>query len=72
MLAFAGGIYAIQTTSVANAMFLFAAAPFLAAFLGWIILREQVRHATWLAMIIALAGIVVMVVDGISAGRMAR
>ena len=71
VLAFSGGIYAIQTTSVANAMFLFAAAPFLAALLGWIILRESVRHATWVAMLVAIAGIVVMVVDGISAGRMA-
>ncbi len=71
VLAFSGGIYAIQTTSVANAMFLFAAAPFLAALLGWIILRENVRHATWVAMLVAIAGILVMVVDGISAGRMA-
>ncbi len=71
VLAFAGGIYAIQTTSVANAMFLFAAAPFLAAFLGWIILRESVRRATWIAMAFALIGILVMVVNGISAGRVA-
>ncbi len=71
VLAFAGGIYAIQTTSVANAMFLFAAAPFLAAFLGWVILRESVRRATWVAMAFAFAGILVMVVNGISAGRMA-
>lgn len=71
VMAFAGGIYAIQTTSVANAMFLFAAAPFLAAFFGWIVLRESVRRATWIAMIVALVGILVMVVNGISAGRMA-
>jgi drug/metabolite transporter (DMT)-like permease len=70
VIAFAGGIYAIQTTTVANAMFLFAAAPFLAAVLGWIILRESVRKATWVAMIFALIGIAVMVVNGISAGRM--
>jgi len=70
VVAFAGGIYAIQTTSVANAMFLFASAPFLAALLGWIILRESVRRATWIAMIIALVGIAVMVVNGISAGRL--
>jgi drug/metabolite transporter (DMT)-like permease len=70
VIAFAGGIYAIQTTSVANAMFLFASAPFLAAFLGWIILRESVRKATWIAMIIALVGIAVMVINGISAGRL--
>jgi len=70
VVAFAGGIYAIQTTSVANAMFLFASAPFLAALLGWIILRESVRRATWIAMIIALVGIAVMVVNGVTAGRL--
>ncbi len=70
VVAFAGGIFAIQTTSVANAMFLFAAAPFLAALLGWIILRENVRRATWVAMIIALVGILIMVVNGISVGRL--
>ena len=41
--AYSGGIYAIQNTSVANAMLLFATAPFMAAILGWIILLEQVR-----------------------------
>ena len=71
VFAFAGGIYAIQTTTVANAMFLFASAPFLAAVLGWIILREQVRKATWLAMIFACLGIAVMVIDGISVGQAA-
>lgn len=70
VVAFAGGIYAIQTTSVANAMFLFAAAPFLAAFFGWIILRENVRRATWAAMTVAVIGIAIMVLNGISLGRM--
>ena len=69
VFAFAGGIYAIQTTTVANAMFLFASAPFLAAVFGWIILREDVRKATWVAIIFALIGIVIMVIDGISAGQ---
>lgn len=71
VFAFAGGIYAIQSTSVANAMFLFASAPFLAAVAGWIVLRERVRRATWIAMIFAIVGIVVMVVHGFAAGRMA-
>jgi len=69
VFAFAGGIYAIQTTTVANAMFLFASAPFLAAVFGWIILREDVRKATWIAIIFASIGIVIMVIDGISAGQ---
>lgn len=70
VFAFAGGIYAIQTTTVANAMFLFASAPFLAAVFGWIILREDVRRATWVAMIFASIGIAIMVIDGIAAGQM--
>ena len=44
--AYSGGIYAIQNTSVANAMLLFARAPFMAAVLGWLVLREPVRAAT--------------------------
>jgi len=47
VFAFAGAIYALQATTVANAVFLFAASPFMAALLGWIILREPVRPATW-------------------------
>ena len=61
--AYAGGIYAIQSTSVANAMLLFATAPFLTAVLGWIVLREPVRGATWVAIFVAIAGIGIMVAD---------
>jgi len=70
VFAFAGGIYAIQTTTVANAMLLFAAAPFLAAVAAWIILREEVRRATWIAMLFAFIGIAIMVVNGFATGRM--
>ncbi len=61
--AYSGGIYAIQATSVANALLLFATAPFMAAVLGWIILREPVRAATWIAIVVAIAGIAIMVAD---------
>ena len=66
--AFAGGIAAIQATTVANAMFLFAAAPFIAAVLGWLLLGESVRRATWVAMVFALAGIIIMVRGDIALG----
>ena len=69
VFAFSGGILAVQTTTVANAMFLFAAAPFFAAVLGWLVLKEHVRNATWISMIAALVGIVIMVWEGISIGR---
>jgi len=61
--AYSGGIYSIQTTSVANAMLLFATAPFMAAILGRIVLREPVRAATWVAIVVAFGGIAIMVAD---------
>ncbi len=69
VLAFAGGIFAIQTTTVANAMFLFASAPFFAALLGKAVLGEPVRPATWAAMAGAALGIAVMVAEGIALGH---
>lgn len=71
VFAFAGAIYAIQTTSVANAVFLFAAAPLLTALLAWPVLREPVRRATWIAIAVATAGILVMVRDNLAAGAIA-
>jgi DME family drug/metabolite transporter len=70
VVAFSGGVYAIQTTTVANAMFLFASAPFFAAILGWFILRESVRKITWIATAVAAMGIAVMVIGSFSVGHM--
>jgi drug/metabolite transporter, DME family len=66
--AFAGAIFAIQSTTVANAVFLFSATPLLSAILGRAILGERVQPQTWIAIGIALAGIFIMVRDGLSAG----
>ena len=66
--AYSGGIYGIQSTSVANAMLLFASAPFMAAMLGWIFLRERVRKATWVAILFAILGIGIMVQDKTQSG----
>ena len=66
--AMGGAILAFQSTTVANAAFLFAAAPFLAAVLGRIILGEVVAPRTWGAISLALVGIFVMVGDGLAAG----
>jgi drug/metabolite transporter (DMT)-like permease len=67
--AYAGGIGAVRMTSIANAAFLFATAPFLAAFLGWFVLGEKLRRFTVVAMVLAVIGIVIMVSDSISAGH---
>lgn len=68
--AMGGAILAFQTTTVANAAFLLAASPFLAAILGRIILREAVPGKTWGAIGLALIGIFVMVREGLAAGAL--
>ncbi|MEE4237553.1 MAG: DMT family transporter [Anderseniella sp.] len=71
VLAYAGGIGAIQMTSVANAAFLFATAPFIAALLSFLLLGESVRKATWIAMLVGLAAIGFMVADSFTTGNWA-
>ena len=71
VLAFAGAIYAIQTTTIANALFLFTASPFVAAILGWIILGERVRPWTWAAIALAVFGMFLMVREGLAMGALA-
>lgn len=71
VLAFGGAIYAFQATTVANAVFLFSASPFLAAILGWVILRESVRPTTWVAIALAGVGMFLMVREGLAAGAIA-
>lgn len=44
-------------------MLLFATAPFMAATLGWIVLREGVRVATWIAIVVSIGEIAIMVAD---------
>ena len=70
VLAFCGSIFALKNATVANAMFLFASAPFMAALLGLVILKEKVRRATWLAMAVAGLGIGIMVAEGLAGGFM--
>lgn len=69
--AFGGAIYSLQATTVANAVFLFSASPFLAALIGWAVLRERVYIRTWVAIAVALVGIFVMVREGLSGGALA-
>ncbi len=69
--AFAGAIAALQALPVANAVFLFSAAPFLTALLGRVVLNEKVRPVTWVAIAIAGVGIWVMIGgNGIQTGTL--
>ncbi|MEX2202027.1 MAG: DMT family transporter [Dongiaceae bacterium] len=54
-------IIALDHTSVANALFIMATTPFIAAVLGRIVLKERVRPKTWLATAVAFCGIALMV-----------
>ncbi len=69
--AFAGGIFSIQLTTVANAVFIFATAPLFTAVLAWPILGERVGRRTWIAVVVGLVGVIVMVNDGIARGAFA-
>lgn len=68
IFAFAGAIYSMQATSIANAVFLFAAAPLISAVLAWALLGEKVRAATWGAIALAGLGVFVMVREGLALG----
>ena len=63
-------ILALSHTTVANAMFTLSASPFLTALLGWLVLREKVERGVWVGMAVALAGVGVMLWDGLGAGTL--
>ena len=63
-------VFSLLLTTVANALFIISAAPFMTAVLAWVVLRERLRPVTWITMAVALAGIAIMVFDGIRGGRL--
>ena len=66
--AFVGMILAFVHTTVANALFIFACGPIVAAVLGRMILKEAVAGRTWLAIAVAFVGVGVIVADGFAGG----
>ena len=63
-------IWSITLTTAANTLFLFATIPFIAAFMGIVILKEKIRPITWISMAIAFTGIGVMVIEGLEGGSL--
>lgn len=61
-------IVALSRTSVANTLILMSTGPFVAALLGWLLLGERVGLRTWITMLVALLGTVVMVSGSYAAG----
>ena len=62
-------ILAFARTSVATVTFLLAAGPLSGAFFGRIMLGERLHRSTVIAIVIAAAGIAVMAMRGVDAGR---
>lgn len=63
-------ILAVQTVTVANALFLSGAAPFIAALLARWLLGEPVGRATWLGIGVAAAGVAVMLGGSLTLDRL--
>lgn len=62
-------IAAFKNTYVANVAIIYATAPFLAAALAWLVLRERARPQTMLAAAVSLAGVALIVIAGLGTGR---
>ncbi|MFZ5790645.1 MAG: DMT family transporter [Pseudomonadota bacterium] len=59
-------VIGLQYTTVAKLLFLQGIAPFLAAVLGWLFMRERVGLRTWVAMAAALVGVGIMEIEAFS------
>ena len=66
---FVAYVFALLMTTVANALFIFSAAPFFAALLGWFFLGERVPLRTSIAIGGAMVGLGIMMGTGMTEGR---
>jgi len=66
--AFVCFIFALLATTVANVVFTVSLTPFVAALLGWLLLREAVSALTLGAMAVCFAGVAIMVGGGLASG----
>ena len=67
-IAFTGYVWGVMHSTVANALFLISAAPLFAAFFGWVVLREPVVRSMWFAMAGVIAGVAIMIGEGLAEG----
>jgi drug/metabolite transporter (DMT)-like permease len=59
-------ILALSMTTVANVLVVSSSAPFFSALFGWLLLSERVPMRTWVAMAVAISGILVMFLHALS------
>jgi len=72
-LAISSGVFllSLNYTTVANVLFMQAAAPMMAALLAWVFLHERIDGRTWLSLLLAGAGVVLMAAGSFEAGAAA-
>ena len=68
--AFSLFIFALLETTVANVVFTIGLSPFFAAVFAWVVLREALAPSTLAAMAVSVAGIGLMVGDGLVSGTL--
>ncbi|WP_135450402.1 DMT family transporter [Tabrizicola caldifontis] len=61
---------AMQYTSAANALLVLAIAPFLAALLSYVLLKERIDRATGLAIALVFAGVLIIASGSLGHGRL--
>ena len=64
-VAFTGYVWGVMHSTVANALLLISASPLFAAFFGWMVLRERVARSMWFAMAGVIAGVAIMIGEGL-------
>lgn len=58
-------VVALSYTTVANILLMQAGAPLIAALLAFLFFRERISLATWIAIVVVIAGVAVMVSDSL-------
>lgn len=53
-------VFAVSYTTVANTVIILCSTPFFAAIFSWLMLRETVDKMTWLTILVAIGGVVVV------------
>ena len=66
--AFSFYVYALLNTSIASALFILSSSPIFAALLAWLVFGERPGPITYLALLLAIAGVGTMVWDGLGTG----
>lgn len=63
-------VFAMLNTTVANVTFVIGASPLATALLAWLVLRERISLTSAAILSLALLGVGIMVLEGVSAGRL--